>query len=279
MPSTRIRSIKPEFWTLPSTECLSYPARILRAAMHNCANDHGYGETNLYQLLGVAFPESDKVTLDDLKGYLCEIAEHCNTIFYSVTGRHFFCVTDWDDHQQIKKRGKQWCPPLDHPDTVIDQRFHPSVTDFPGNSGESQGIPGIPPIRTGEQGISGTGERGNSGTEDQRIGGSVDLGISGAEDIPDRCVLDGGPGETFCADEKLADEKLRQLEALKQSYPDEFEREKPRFAVNALRPGLKQRIRLVECVNCSTEFEAVDPRAKYCSPACKQAHYRKQRKP
>jgi hypothetical protein len=96
---------------------------------------------------------------------------------------------------------------------------------------------------------------------------------SDPQTFQDRCVLDGGLGETFCDDEKL-----RQLDALKQSYPDEFEREKPRFAVSALRPGLKQRIRLVECVNCSTEFEAVDPRAKYCSPACKQAHYRKQRK-
>ena len=91
--------------------------------------------------------------------------------------------------------------------------------------------------------------------------------------LQDRCVLEGGPGETFCDDEKL-----RQLEALKQSYPDEFEREKPRFVVSALRPGLKQRIRVVECANCATEFEAVDPRAKFCTPACKQAHYRKQRK-
>jgi hypothetical protein len=45
----------------------------------------------------------------------------------------------------------------------------------------------------------------------------------------DGCGLEGGPGGTF------DDEKLRQLEALKQSYPDEFEREEPRFAVSALR--------------------------------------------
>jgi hypothetical protein len=57
-----------------------------------------------------AFPESDGVTLDDLKGYLGEIAEHCEV------------VSDWVDHQQIKKRGKQWCPPLDGPDVLIDQR-------------------------------------------------------------------------------------------------------------------------------------------------------------
>ena len=31
--------------------------------MHNFANDYGYGETNLTMLLGLAFPESDGVTM------------------------------------------------------------------------------------------------------------------------------------------------------------------------------------------------------------------------
>ena len=101
MPSQRIRSIKPEFWTLPTMEALSYPARILRLAMHNFANDYGYGETNLTMLLGLAFPESDGVTLDDLKGYLCEIAAHCDVAFYGQNGRHYFCIGDWEQHQRV----------------------------------------------------------------------------------------------------------------------------------------------------------------------------------
>ena len=47
--------------------------------------------------------------------YLREIAEHCDTVFYKLAGRCYFQISDWDDHQQIKKRGKQWCPPVDNP--------------------------------------------------------------------------------------------------------------------------------------------------------------------
>lgn len=157
MTSIRIRQFRPEFWALRSTAALPYPARILRAAMHACANDHGYGETNLHILMGVAFPESDGVTLDDLKGYLRSIAEHCSTTFYSTGGRDYYCITDWDDHHQISKRGKQWCPAFDDPDVEIDQRFHPPQEELPGSPGESRGVHGIPPIRTVEQGNSRTG--------------------------------------------------------------------------------------------------------------------------
>jgi hypothetical protein len=222
MPSTRIRSFKPEFWTLPSTERLSQPARFVRAAMMHCANDHGYGETNLYLLLGVAFPESDGVTLDELKGYLREVADHCDVIFYTVAGRHYFCITDWQDHQQIKKRGKQWCPPLDGPDVEIDQRFHPPMADSPGTSGDSLETPGIPPIRTVEQGSSGTGNRGtaeqwNRGSAEQRNSGAVDQRISG---MPARHLGGGVPRGGG-----LNENRQAQLAALTETYPDQFQDE------------------------------------------------------
>ena len=171
MPSQRIRAIKPEFWTLPSTEPLTFPARILRLAMHNWANDYGFGETNLTMLLGLAFPESDGVTMDELKGYLCEIAEHCETVFYAVNGRHYFCIRDWEEHQRVDTRNKQPYPTIDDPDAVLDQRFHRFPGESPGNPWELLGIP--PSNRgTGEPGNWGSAERGNRGSADQRISGS-----------------------------------------------------------------------------------------------------------
>jgi len=99
------------------------------------------------------------VTLDDLKSYLCEIAEHCETVFYTVGGRHYFCICDWFQHQRIDQRSQQPYPMLDEPDVLIDTRFHPI-------SGESQGIPGNSWLY-----------QGNRGTGDQGIGGSADRGI------------------------------------------------------------------------------------------------------
>jgi hypothetical protein len=84
----------------------------------------------------------------------------------------------------------------------------------------------------------------------------------------------------------FADEKQRALQALKEQYPDQFtldstdSNDSIHLKQNVSGGGgrVTAKIRLVECTNCSNEFETVDPRAKYCSPACKQAFYRKRRR-
>jgi hypothetical protein len=192
MPSQRIRAIKPEVWTLPSTAALSYPARILRLAMHNWANDYGYGETNLTMLLGLAFPESDGVTLDDLKGYLSEIAAHCDVAFYGIGGRHYFCIGDWEEYQRVDTRNKQPYPTPGDPGVAIDERFH----HFPR---ESRGIPWNP-----QESPPGSGDQGIRGTEDLGIGGSADLGISGSGDSS-RCFERGVQGGELSSMTKAPD--------------------------------------------------------------------------
>jgi hypothetical protein len=185
MPGTRIRAYKPEFFTLPSTEPLSFPARLLRLAMMNWANDHGIGETNLNGLLGLAFPDADGFTANDVRGFLCEIAQHCDVVFYTVRGRHYFQIADWDDHQQIKKRNRQAYPLPDDDGAIPDQRFYadaPYLRAIPGNTGESAGTRGDDVVGTGEQGIRGTEEQRSSGTGEQRNGVTVEPRISGAAD-------------------------------------------------------------------------------------------------
>jgi hypothetical protein len=177
MPGIRIRSYKPEFFTLPSTEPLSFPARLLRLAMMNWANDHGIGETNLNGLLGLAFPDADGFTANDVRGFLREIAEHCQVVFYSVRGRHYFQIRDWDEHQQIKKRNRQAYPTADDDGAVPDERFYPNTPHLraiPGNRGESTGTHGDTPTGTGEQGNGGTGEQRNGVTVEPRSSGAAE---------------------------------------------------------------------------------------------------------
>ena len=195
MPGIRIRAIKPEFFTLPSTAALSFEARILRIAMWTWANDHGYGETNLNGLLGLAFPDEDGLGPQDIKGMLREIAEHCDVEFYRVRGRTYFCISDWAEHQRIAKPNKQGYPEPNDPDATPDQRFYSDATESPGDTRElpgtavySPGTQGNTPLGTGERGIGGTVDRGIGGTGDRRNPGSGD------HSVPALARVNGSPG-------------------------------------------------------------------------------------
>jgi hypothetical protein len=153
MPGTRIRSLKPEFFTSPSTAEASFKARLLYMAMWCCANDYGFGETNLHQLMGVAFPESDGITLDELKTLLAEIAECYETVFYDVKGRHYYWIPTWFDHNRpAKRQTRQWCPPPTDPLMLPDLRFHCPGQVEEWMSGKFREIPGSSQSVTGELG-------------------------------------------------------------------------------------------------------------------------------
>ena len=100
MSSTRIRSLKPEFHTSPSTAQVSHKARLLYQALWNLANDYGYGETNLLVILGTAFPTSDGVTVAEIESLLREIAAGYGTVFYEVRGRHYYWIPTWPKHNR-----------------------------------------------------------------------------------------------------------------------------------------------------------------------------------
>ncbi len=152
----RIRTMKPEFFTSPSTAKASFKARILFAAMWCWADDYGVGETNLNGLLGFAFPEDDQITREEIQSLCKEIATAYEVVFYEVRGRRFFAIPSWDEHQKTQRRASRRNPTPDDPDSVPDQRIcSPSAACLTtqGNS-----------LRTQGETPSGTGEQGNRGT-------------------------------------------------------------------------------------------------------------------
>jgi hypothetical protein len=158
MPSTRIRSLKPEFFTSPSSAQASPQARLLYMAMWCMANDYGYGETNLLVILGTAFPVSDGVTVEQLEDLLREVAASYGTVFYEVRGRHYYWIPTWLKHQRKRdEKSRQWHPTHDDPDATPDLRFHPET---PPVAESCRKLPQVATRSCGavELGSSGTGE-------------------------------------------------------------------------------------------------------------------------
>lgn len=142
----RIRTFKPEFFRSPDTAKASPQARILYMAMWSWANDEGVGETNLYGLLGFAFPDGDELTVKDLQSLLKEVRGSYGVLFYGHGGRFYYSIPAWDKHQKTERRAANRFPKPDDPDSYPDLRF--------GNSEESGGnsspVEGKTPAGTGE---------------------------------------------------------------------------------------------------------------------------------
>lgn len=126
----RIRTVKPSFFTSPSTAAVDFPVRIFYEALWCWADDFGIGETNLNGLLGFAFPDSDGFTAQDVRRFCADCARHFDVYFYTVRGRHFYAITTWDEHQKLERRNERRKNPMpDDPDAIPDQRIY-DCADF-----------------------------------------------------------------------------------------------------------------------------------------------------
>ncbi|GAS95492.1 Gp61 [Mycolicibacterium canariasense] len=203
----RIRTFKPEFFRSPDTAKASPQARILYMAMWSWANDEGIGETNLYGLLGFAFPDEDELTVKDLQRLLKEVRGCFSVVFYGNRGRFFYAIPSWDTHQKTERRAAGKFPKPDDPNSFPDLRFGDSG-DGGGNSAPTEGSssPG-----TGEQGNRGMQEPGNreQGTGEPGGGGSQ-VSHQGHASVPppEKCPLhqhlDIPPSCGACGDARKA---------------------------------------------------------------------------
>jgi hypothetical protein len=153
----RIRTIKPEFWSSPSTAKASPVARLAFIAMWNWADDHGRGTANLKELEGFIFPHDDIAELSSgntvhFRDVVAEVAECFDVVFYKAEERPYYAILKWDDHQRNERRAAA----SKYPEPTGIPAFSGSVAEIP-----SQGTvdPNISGPGTGEQGNRGTGEQ------------------------------------------------------------------------------------------------------------------------
>ena len=195
----RIRSIKPEFWDSPSTAKAELAARLTYIALWNWADDSGHGTANLKELEAFCFPNDDVSTLPkkdssgtsgDSRGnsahtcgtfrnfaeVLRNTAEAFGITFYEVSGRYYYRIDNFRQHQSKDFREKSKYPKVEDGQKValtIDNGYTPmvdgdalnhaiadspaTVAEIPAHSAEK---------RTLEQGNRVIGEQGNRGTND-----------------------------------------------------------------------------------------------------------------
>jgi hypothetical protein len=128
----RIRTVKPEFFTSPSTAAVDHPVRIFYQAMWCAADDFGVGETNFNALLGLAFPDSDGLTAQDVRRFCADCAQHYDVVFYTVRGRHYYAVRNWEEHQKLERRtNRRRHPTPDDPEAMPDQRIYGCAENAP----------------------------------------------------------------------------------------------------------------------------------------------------
>ena len=157
----RIRTVKPDFFTSPATASVDFPVRIFYQALWCAADDFGVGETNLNSLLGLAFPDTDGFTAQDVRRFCADCAQHFGTVFYTVQGRHYYAIPTWEKHQKLEKRtDRRKYPTPDDPNSTPDLRIHPNSDHAPDM-----------PRKIGAESVedcAGTGEQGNRGTGKER---------------------------------------------------------------------------------------------------------------
>jgi len=139
----RIRQIKPEFWSSPSTASASAVARLLFIAMWNWADDSGHGTANMKELEGFAFPHDD---VAELSGGKCRNFRHCvaevsgsfGVVFYNVRGRLYYEIPSWQNHQRNERLAKGKFP-LPHEGEIVDM-----TRDLDPNVGDSRKVSEVP---------------------------------------------------------------------------------------------------------------------------------------
>lgn len=192
----RIRSIKPEFWDSPSTARAELAARLAYIALWNWADDSGHGTANLKELEAFCFPNDDVSTLPkkgsggdsgDSRGnsahacgtfrnfaeVLRNTAECFGITFYEVSGRYYYRIDNFRQHQSKDFREKSKYPKPEDGQIVTlssGNRFHPVLESSPQNHAVAEPPAAVAEIPahsaekgTLEQGNRVIGEQGNRG--------------------------------------------------------------------------------------------------------------------
>ena len=98
---SRIRSIKPEFWTSEQILECSPIARLMFIGMWNFADDCGRMPCSPKSIKAQVFP-ADDLSLDTVRALINELSANGLILIYSVEGKEYLEITGWS-HQRIDK--------------------------------------------------------------------------------------------------------------------------------------------------------------------------------
>ncbi len=156
----RIRSVKPEFWKSVAIARLPHRTRLAFIALWSYVDDNGVGRDVPQLIHGELFAlEPDpREALANVREDLARLSDEGRITRYTVGGKPYLHITNWDEHQRIDKPNKPRYPGPDDPGA--------SVTCGYGGSREDPATPSRDPrdspeqTQRLEQGSRGAGEQG-----------------------------------------------------------------------------------------------------------------------
>ena len=106
---SRIRTVKPEYFTHPEVACLSIPARLLLLSLFTQVDNGGRMYDQPRKIGANAFGECDDV---DTEALLTELEGGGRIVRYQIEGKRLLAVVNFARHQKVDPR---WSSPLPAP--------------------------------------------------------------------------------------------------------------------------------------------------------------------
>lgn len=107
---SRIRTIKPDFWTSEQIVSCSRDARLLFIGLWNFSDDAGIHPASFSNIKMQIFP-GDNLTIDQIKKLVDELLINNLLQEYIIDGKAYLQVTGWKKHQRIDKPTYKFPPP------------------------------------------------------------------------------------------------------------------------------------------------------------------------
>jgi hypothetical protein len=159
---SRIRTIKPEFWTSEQVVSCSPHARLLFIGLWNFCDDHGVHPASYIRLKAEIFP-TDNFTIESIKCWMGELIQNELVREYSIENKSYWIVTGWGNHQRIDKPTYRHPLPLQNVRKISDDSWN-----IPGELVETSAI-----HRGADDGTSITDRNGKEGNEKDKDTGEV----------------------------------------------------------------------------------------------------------
>ena len=99
---SRIRTIKPEFWTSEQVIACSPIARLLFIGLWNFCDDNGAHPASYIRLKAEVFP-ADNFSTPEIKNWINELVTNELINEYMIDAKAYWIVTGWKRHQRIDK--------------------------------------------------------------------------------------------------------------------------------------------------------------------------------
>lgn len=226
----RIRTVKPSFFTSLTVADLSVEARLTFIGLWTYVDDEGRGVDDPRLVRAAVWPLDDH-RLDDVAGWLDELAEAGLIRRYTVDGRRFLVIHSWLEHQKVSHPAPSTLPPPPEHAEPVEMAADQARNDSPEVlQSPPENLRNVPePLRPERKGREGKGKEPplppRSAPEPSGTGGNEAARVTDALEqllAEDRARAPGntGPGWDVAVSRRLRADHGNQLVELAVAHPD-----------------------------------------------------------